>query len=171
LIQDKNQTTRVYDAESACGIKQSWEKFTMKQAQAYVDKVLKRKYIREKYGIYSIRVLDGRGRRKAGATWRDGRVILLPKWARNEFVILHEIAHHLDKSGVSHGANFATIELDLVRNMMGKEWAEKLQGGFALRGVKIINNDGKAVKARCPKSQKEWLVNKKAFMQKYREVV
>lgn len=159
---ERDQTTRVYGAESACGIKRSEEELTLKQCQKFVDRVLARQYVKKNYGSYRIIVRDGRGQRRATASWYYGqRVINLPKWARNEFVILHEISHHLDTGRYTHGALFATIMLDLVRNVMGKEKADQLQSGYALKGVKVIGANQKRVKARCPKSRKEWLTTEK----------
>jgi putative metallohydrolase (TIGR04338 family) len=129
------------------------EELTLKECQKFVDKVLARKYIKDKYGWNRpIVVLDGRGRRSAGATFRHGQyVILLPKWGRQKFVILHELAHHLSNDRWSHGAKFATCLLDLVRNVMGKEDADKLQAGFHLQGVQISGKQWKLCKSKIAK--------------------
>lgn len=155
-FQDRDQTTRIYRGETR--LKGMNEEFTLKESQKFVDKVLARKYIKDKYGWNRpIVVLDGRGRSKAGATFRHGQyVILLPKWARHKFVILHELAHHLSDDRWSHGAKFATCLLDLVRNVMGKEDADKLQAGFHLEGVRLVGSNGNFAKARLPKSQDDW---------------
>ena len=173
-FQDRDQTTRVYRSETR--LKAMNEEFTLKECQKFVDKVLARKYIKDKYGWNRpIVVLDGRGRSKAGATVRHGHyVILLPKWARHKFVILHELAHHLSDDRWSHGAKFATCLLDLVRNVMGKEDADKLQAGFHLQGVRLVGENGKLSKARLPKSQIEWFKAEKerqeTLKQKMRDV-
>ena len=162
-FQDRDQTARVYRSETR--LKAMNEEFTMKECQKFVDKVLARKYIKDKYGWNRpIVVLDGRGRSKAGATVRHGHyVILLPKWARHKFVILHELAHHLANDRWSHGAKFATCLLDLVRNVMGKEDADKLQAGFHLQGVRLIGSNGNFAKARLPKSQVAWFKAEKQY--------
>lgn len=61
--------------------------------QSYVDSVLNRKLVREEFDNRPIRVLDGRGRRSACATW-EGE-IKMPRWSRSTYVILHEVAHVL----------------------------------------------------------------------------
>ena len=157
----RDQAGRLYAAEAAT-IKVSNNAMTLKECQQFVDKVLARKYVQANYPWHlPIVVHDGRGRRNACATFRHWNyAILLPKWARNEFVILHEIAHHISR-GDGHGPQFATCLLDLVRNVMGKEEAELLQAGFALHGVKVQGKNG-PVKARCPKSKTQWLADKKA---------
>ena len=158
----KDQAGRLYAAEEMSGIKYG-DSMTLQECQKFVDKVLSRKYILEKHGIQAQRpilVLDGRGCRKASATFRHGnRVIKLPRWARGKYVILHEVAHHLtDLNG--HRAEFASCLLDLVRHFLGKESADALQGAFHLRGVKVLGKTG-TVKARCPQSRKAWLEEQK----------
>lgn len=154
----RNQTGRVYKAERITSLVKHNEEFTLKQCQQFVDDICKRVYIRKHYPIAhaKIFVLDGRRRRSACATTRDGyRVICLPRWARNRYVILHELAHHFTEYGHNH--IFADCLLDLVRNIMGKEPARLLQAGFHVTGVKIIGKNG-PTKARCPKEMQEWVI-------------
>ena len=158
----KDQAGRLYAAEELSGIKYG-EALTLKECQKFVDKILARKYVLDNYGIQAQRpiiVLDGRGRRKACATFHQGRrAIKLPRWARGKYVILHEVAHHLtDLNG--HRAEFASCLLDLVRHFLGQESADALQGAYHLKGVKVIGKNG-AVKARCPQSRKDWVAQKK----------
>lgn len=163
----RDQAGRLYAAE-ADSIKTMNEAMTLKECQKFVDKVLARKYIQETYPWkLPIVVHDGRRRRNAAAGFRHGNyAIMLPKWARNEFVILHEIAHHISR-GNGHGPEFATCLLDLVRNVMGKEDAELLQAAYALRGVKVQGKNG-ATKARCPKSKQQWFEERKAQLDKFK---
>ena len=159
----RDQQGRLYAAEAAAFNKSSND-MTLMEAQRFVNKVLARKYVQANYPWQrDILVLDGRGRRTACATYRNGEyAICLPRWARNEFVILREIAHHISgQTGPAHGPRFASCLLDLVRNIMGKEEADLLQAGFALTGVKVEGKRG-PVKARCPKSKAQWLADQKA---------
>jgi putative metallohydrolase (TIGR04338 family) len=160
----KDQAGRLYAAEEMSGIKYS-EALTLQECQKFVDKIISRKYVIEKYGIQAQRpivVLDGRGRRKACATIYYGkRAIKLPKWARGKYVILHEVAHHLTNLD-GHKAEFASCLLDLVRHFLGKESADALQGAYHYKGVKVIGKN-KPVKARCPESRKQWLEDRKKF--------
>jgi hypothetical protein len=68
-------------------------------------------------------VKDGRGRRSAGANSHE---IDLPKWARNRFVVLHEVAHTLTSlletrhgvprnSWAAHGAEYTRIFVSLLQ--------------------------------------------------------
>lgn len=159
----KDQASRLYAAEELSGIKYG-DALTLKECQKFVDKVIARKYVVESYRtLHKVTVLDGRGRRSACATnhYEEGRAIKLPKWSRNRYVILHEVAHHLTFLD-GHKAEFASCLLDLVRHFMGKESAEALQGAYHLKGVKVVGKN-KPVKARCPQSRKQWLEERKKF--------
>ena len=166
----KDQAGRLYAAEEMSGIKYS-EALTLQECQKFVDKIISRKYVIEKYGIQAQRpivVLDGRGRRKACATIYYGkRAIKLPKWARGKYVILHEVAHHLTNLD-GHKAEFASCLLDLVRHFLGKESADALQGAYHYKGVKVVGKN-KPVKARCPESRKQWLEDRKKFDSELKE--
>jgi putative metallohydrolase (TIGR04338 family) len=54
---------------------------------------------------------------RATHSWRTGRAITLPQWARRRVIILHEVAHHL--SSFQHGPRFAKCFLELVRTFIG----------------------------------------------------
>ena len=166
----KDQATRLYAAENVSGIKQFEGTLTLEQCQAFTNKVLSRKYVQTTYKpLGSIKVLDGRRRRAACADVVGGqRVIRLPKWARNEYVILHEIAHHLCWFDGGHRPDFASCLLDLVRHFLGKESAEILQGAFYLKGVKVKGKNG-PVKARCPQSRRQWVNDEKARLAELKE--
>lgn len=169
-MRKRDQAGKVYRAEAlamsvyADGVRK--EEMTLQQAQKFVDAVLKRSFVQRNYPFkYPIKVLDGRGRRSACATFRHGEfAICLPKSMRNKYVILHEVAHHINR-GDGHKAQFATCILDLVRNVLGKEQAEALQGAFHFTGVKVKTKNGEA-KARLPKSRVQWLQETKEHFKK-----
>lgn len=56
-----------------------------------------------------VEVRDGRG----ALAWAN--IIMLPKWARNERVILHELAHVIATERPAHGRQFARIFIDLLQ--------------------------------------------------------
>lgn len=91
------------------------------------------------------RVSDGRGKRNAtgGASG-----IALPMWARREWIILHEIAHHcvelenvyappLSSRHAAHGWRWAQCYLLLVRRFMGVAAHNALRDAFKAHGVKF----------------------------------
>ena len=165
-----DQAGRLYAAEALSGIKQNHGTLTLKQCQAFTNRVIARKYVKDNYrDLKTVIVLDGRGRRKACAD-RIGfqAVIKLPKWARNEYVILHEVAHHLTYLN-GHRAGFASCLLDLVRIFIGKDEADALQAAYHLKGVKVLGKNG-AVKARCPQSRKQWLIDERVNQKYLREL-
>jgi len=168
-MKKRDQAGKVYKAESlVMGIYagRHKEEMTIKEAQKFVNAVLKRSFVQRNYPLkHQIIVLDGRGRRSACATFRHGEyAICLPKSMRNKYVVLHEIAHHLTW-GKGHTAEFVTCLLDLVRNVLGKEQVEALQGAFHFTGVKVRGKNGD-VKARLPKSRVQWLQETKERFQK-----
>jgi hypothetical protein len=63
-----------------------------------------------------VKVKDGRGRRNACAFARGYPTIALPKWARNEVVICHEVAHLLHRFDDTpwHGARFMRSYIELL---------------------------------------------------------
>jgi len=80
------------------------EKLTLEQCAELAEKICGFKVI----------VKDGRGRRKACA-YQGSRTIALPKWARNERVVIHECAHLLtDREHASHGAQYMKNYIELL---------------------------------------------------------
>lgn len=158
------QKNRLYAAED-----HPWEPTmqTVAEAQAYVNKVLGRSYLRKRYDLPSeITVLDGRMRRSGCADWVAGvgPVIRLPKWTRSEQVILHEIAHHVGGTylGGHHGPTYAAVYLDLVGHMLGRDEAAKMQARFRVHGVKILDSGGKPRLPQIPPALKDYAATLKA---------
>jgi hypothetical protein len=64
--------------------------------------------------------------------------IALPKWARSERVMLHEIAHHAaPRDAAAHGPEYARIYVELVRTFMGEKPAARLLAAFEAHRVKV----------------------------------
>ena len=90
-------------------------------------------WIRKRFGL---RVADGRGCKRATASYRDGETITLPRWARIEYVMLHELSHlvvHYEfkrREVAGHGWQFCMVYLKLVKNVMGPEAHDKLKESF-----------------------------------------
>lgn len=134
---------------------------TITDVERYLTKQCKRKTLRKRYGDavdldhWPMSVSDGRGTRNALS--HGPNLISLPKWARNDWVTLHEFAHSLHKrlsyarrrtygragtrtyelqGGASHGWQFAAIFLDLVHFCMGKEASTALKAAFKKHRVR-----------------------------------
>lgn len=87
-----------------------------------------------------VEVLDGRGRRRAGAIGRWA--ITMPVWSRSRLVILHELAHVANPPGcASHGREFASMMLTLVARFIGRESYLALRAGYRKHGVRFVGRD------------------------------
>jgi putative metallohydrolase (TIGR04338 family) len=135
------QRKRVYTAEA---VLRTFAKplREVRDVEKYVTRVLARQSINRKYPDLNpdVRVKDGRGRRNACA--HGSRSISIPLWARNDWIVLHELAHtivhrHFKRSeAASHGWQFASVFLDLVMSMMGKEAHDALRASFKAHKVR-----------------------------------
>ena len=112
-----SQRSKLYSAEYVI---HGQEFADMAAVHAYVEKINMSDWWKKHNYFYSIpvEVLDGRGRRKACAIGM--RVIKLPKWARYESVILHELTHLVIHSRfgymvAAHGTEFAKMLLLMVQ--------------------------------------------------------
>ena len=107
--------------------------------QAYVDQLVKSAWFQRRWPIVEhIRVKDGRGARSAYSEYWSSS-ISLPLWARNQAVILHEVAHQCTDSKTRcvapHGREFAQTLIALVEHKLGKEEAAKLKAEFTKNRV------------------------------------
>ena len=72
----------------------------------------------------------------SGARGGDGR-IKLPKWARNRYVVSHELAHCLAPATSWHDWRFCAAYLEVVKYMCGQEDADRLKESFKKHGVRF----------------------------------
>jgi len=103
--------------------------------QSYLDVICHQFWFRQRFGERKIYIESGRGGGKAFG----GRRITLGTWARNEAIILHELAHCLAPYKTKHGAEFAGIFLFLVKNAFGAEIATQLRESYKTNRVKYNN--------------------------------
>lgn len=178
---DKQQN-RLYKSENGLGLKNAGDFVTVAECQKYVNKVLNSKAVLEMFsskelhqGALVVTVKDGRGYRRAVATTdgRGGLVIQLPRWARSKYVILHELAHHLEKSYSvnnwresvrigqtdpvtyqSHGARFTATLLFLVKRELGKETHDRLATRLWENQCKTLDG-GRVVSVSLPRKAAE----------------
>lgn len=155
-----SQRSKVYKAErraflpfeSAFGANDMRRWKTVGEMQSYVDRLLASAWWKRRWPtVTKIVVKDGRGRRKAGSA---GGSILMPLWARKEWVILHEIAHEVvgrtigHRNVAAHGREFCQVYLELVGHMMGDDARKALKDEFQAHKVKHT-------KARKPMSEEQ----------------
>lgn len=145
-----SQRSKLYEAERVLDdfISTEWGPGQVAEMQDWVDALLDSKWWTRRYGERFIEVTSGAGQRRALAKTRtDGwfsykRKIGLPLWARKDWVVLHELAHHATdfKHGfdqvAAHGREFARIYVELVGHVMGKPAADALKVSFKEHSVK-----------------------------------
>lgn len=116
-----NQRQRLYDAEEAAQFKMTGKRWqqTIKNAdlQPWVDAVMAKRAISSRWPNKKIKVELGKG---GGRGWYSE--ISLGVAARNEWVILHEVAHCLVPHGdyAPHGPEFVGIFTFLIETVLGK---------------------------------------------------
>lgn len=109
----------------------------------YVDRVLALPAVRRRWGDPGpLAVRVRRGVSAAHYERRDGTaVIAVPAaagddWALRELVVLHEIAHHLCRTGAAHGGEFTATMCELLEVVLGPEAGHVLRVVYATEGVR-----------------------------------
>ena len=117
--------------------------------QTYVDKITNSNWWKKRTHITWITVLDGRSRSTpcAGISYKyNGHYIKLPKFARHQGMILHEIAHVLNSKNRNiepiHGRSFCRLLLDLVGKWISKEYQSYLRMIYKDNRVKYCSTRG-----------------------------
>lgn len=111
--------------------------------QRYVEAILDLNWVKATWPTrakYPVRVRPRRGARFAH--YQLGTIAVPPhkiggKWAMREFVILHELAHHL-AIGDQHGPLFVSVFQRLVSEIIGPEAGLLLMDSYAKHGVKTL---------------------------------
>jgi putative metallohydrolase (TIGR04338 family) len=129
-----SQRARLYRAE---GLVDAGRRLpTVERMQAWVDALAATEWFVARWGARSFEVRPGFGHRRATADQANG-VLQMPKWARSELVLLHEIAHCLTPAAcASHGPEYAGVLLALARRGMGVSTAQLLEDAFARERVR-----------------------------------
>ncbi len=128
-----SQRARLYRAEGEvdCGRRLP----TVAKMQAYVDDLVSADWFLARWGERSFDVRPGFGHRRATAD--EHGVLQMPKWARSELVLLHEVAHCLaPRTVASHGPEYAGVLLALARRAMSPGTAQSLEDAFAAQRVR-----------------------------------
>jgi len=122
-----NQRARLYRAENEIDAGRALP--TVGVMQAYVDGVAATGWFVDRWGDRTFEVRPGYGHKRATAN-REG-VLQMPRWARREMVILHEVAHCVTpESFAAHGSEYAGVFLAIVRRAMGLGPAQALEESF-----------------------------------------
>ena len=128
-----SQRARLYRAE---GEVDSGRRLpTVAKMQAYVDDLVAADWFVARWGERAFEVRPGFGHRRATAD--ENGVLQMPKWARCELVLLHEVAHCLTPRTVAaHGPEYAGVLLALARRAMSPGTAQSLEDAFTLQRVR-----------------------------------
>lgn len=136
--------SRVYRAERCLPDGERYE--SVPQIQAYCNELVRLPWFQHFWGRPNITISDGRGRRSAVARHSD---IALPRWARHESVILHEIGHVVSPMQERHGPMFCRNFIRLVDFQMGHDHALHLEGTMRGCRCEIAPEDKPFVAVAC----------------------
>ncbi len=127
-----SQRARLYRAESSVAPGRRLP--TVERMQAYVDTLVEADWFAARWGGRAFEVRPGFGHRRATAD--EHGVLQMPKWARTELVLLHEVAHCLTpRTFASHGPEYAGVLVALARRAMNPATAQSLEDAFARHRV------------------------------------
>jgi len=113
------QRKRVYDWENSCLMPLSINRknLTLDECYSVMEIAIKK----SQHTLYRLPNLhDGRGHRRAASY---GGCIALPKWARQDVVVLHELAHELTPGAIPHGPEFVYVYINLLHAVLGRSKA------------------------------------------------
>lgn len=129
-----SQRARLYRAEGEVDAGRRLP--TVERMQAWVDALAATEWFVARWGAQSFDVRPGFGHRRATADPVTA-ILQMPKWARSELVLLHEVAHCLTPvTFASHGPEYAGVLLALARRGMGPGTAQLLEDAFARERVR-----------------------------------
>ena len=119
---------------------------SLEDCQRYLNIICEQYWFRQRFGDNrKIIIQSGRGGGKAFGSYK----ITLGTWARNEAIILHELAHCLAPYKTKHGAEFAGIFLFLVKNAFGADKAKELRESYKTHRVRYNNSAIPAINKNC----------------------
>jgi putative metallohydrolase (TIGR04338 family) len=159
------QRSKVYKSEALCwgnGVTKIHHNSvrtleTLPEMALYVLRILQNPELRKLYGAHledPIEVGDGRGTRRPYAF--GTHKITIPKWARTNAIVIHEVAHVLNNrchrlpsvneytarihaaDYSPHGAAYTRVYLDIVKAMMGEQASKDLRKSFDAAKVKVL---------------------------------
>lgn len=120
---------------------------TLDEVTEYLNRIFKSRWFKKHYPAKTWFTLgDGRRARiaRGGHRGYSGVYLKLPRWARSEYVVLHELSHGVTPTDkAAHGREFARNLLLLVKRWMGEEDYKKLKQSFRLHRVKFTPKRGK----------------------------
>ena len=128
-----SQRARLYRAE---GLVDAGRRLpTVERMQTWVDAMAATDWFLARWGVRAFEVRPGFGHRRATA--HQNGVLQMPKWARTELVLVHEVSHCLTPATcASHGPEYAGVLLTVARRAMGPGTAQLLEDAVARERVR-----------------------------------
>lgn len=157
-----SQRSKLYAAENDIFRDRDVALKSVSDITTYIQEVSSRAPLKKRYGhaidlvSWPVEIRDGRRHRIATAYGVTH--IAMPRWARKDWIVLHELAHIIHarlsfpgmglrsragsrtrelRGGAGHGWQYAAIYLDLVHFCLGKETHDKLKAAFKERKVRF----------------------------------
>jgi putative metallohydrolase (TIGR04338 family) len=146
------QRSKVYAAENFLTSHNRTAQMTLTECQVLVDKILDDPEVQRQYRVaraLTVTVVPGRGGGKAIGGWGARSRISLGCWARQPYVVIHEVAHHLTGLHAGHDYRFANTSMWLVHRFMSAELAEQLRRSYVAHGVQY---QGPASRGEMPRT-------------------
>lgn len=137
-----NSDTMVYEAERVLYFNADATRFSsIEEAQAYLDYVKSTKFFTARWPGAAKRDISVRESKRYewAGSYVDKNKIMLPVWAMNDLVLLHELAHFCKTnfSAEDHDAAFCGAYLSLVRHFVSPAQAKSLAYSFKAYGVEF----------------------------------
>lgn len=134
------QRSRVYAWERQCqGALLRKETMTLVEVEAFASKVWlaeRARYGRGRMAVPAVR--HGAGQRRALAN-TGKHMISMPKFSRNPYYVLHELAHLLTPDNEAHGPRFVGVVIGLAARWLNQDARALLQQAEAI-GVRVNRN-------------------------------
>lgn len=116
--------------------------------QPYVDRVLAKLPV-DGYGgraTLPVKVRERRGAAKASYEPTTNTIAIPTRevggaWALNEFVVLHELAHHLAPAGAGHSSDFRAVFVKLLEDIGRPAAAQTLRDAYVASGLDAIGSE------------------------------
>lgn len=126
-----SQRQRLYNCEQVWSIQMGLGEntYSVAECQARVDSVLRTAWWKNRSGIRDITVRSSHGlTARAKFEPYNGHVITMGPEMRKQWVIMHELAHHLNPTNYNHGPDFCADYVSLVKRFLGERegiWLRK----------------------------------------------
>jgi len=109
---------------------------SFEELRTYARNVLRSEWLNRNYPVPYWNIRIEYHPQRHGAVTRNGHVLGFGPRALGKQIVLHEIAHLLERSGAWHGREWARVYVEIVQHFLGVERANKLRAEFRAGKVK-----------------------------------